>query len=292
MNKLLFLLFTLVIFTSSATAQKVYFTDTSNIWKLVCCSDCYWPYTPLYQYTTAAIGDTLINGKHYSIMYDANINANIVYFRDDTSGNKVVAYINDSTEQPVFDYNLVTGDTFFNGHYHYVVSDTGHTFINSISHRTFKLTPFDSIGSLSLQFTVVEGVGSLVVHPVGIVEPHAECYQCILCMFTSNTAGQTQNPYYSPTTCALSTETIRNKTNISIVPNPADNQTLLKWNYTIKTGSLTIYNTLGQQIFKADINSKDHIKISLDNFTNGQYFYSLTDLSNNSSHTGKFLVEK
>ncbi|MGZ4055690.1 MAG: T9SS type A sorting domain-containing protein [Bacteroidia bacterium] len=69
---------------------------------------------------------------------------------------------------------------------------------------------------------------------------------------------------------------IPNENTISVYPNPFSFETSVKTNSYLKNATLTIYNSLGQDIKIVKSISGKEIKISRDNLVNGIYFIELT----------------
>jgi hypothetical protein len=154
-----------------SSAQKVYFSDTSNYWitKGVSYIDYY---NPMFYNTFYSIADSSVvyNGKEFNILKRGDFEP-IALVRDDTVENVVYItplsgyhnfWIESDTNEFIFmDYNLNIGDTMVvrlmyhpsdSTSYH-VVTDIDSILINNIYHKRFKF-----FGGYPYEF--IEGVGS------------------------------------------------------------------------------------------------------------------------------------
>ncbi len=276
--------------------QKIRFTDTSNVW-IESISH------PDYTYTNKYYNgdDTIINGIRYVKGYG--------FYREDTVQNKVYlkhSNSKDTSEHLLYDYNLITGDSFISINYTnriptdtfiYVVTQLDSVLINSTLHRVWTFTY--KYASLSFYYyppyTVIEGIGctSGLSRPLmpGIFEnaKHLICFENNGNIIT--VPIPTGGYYLSPQTCALSiTSNVCNKNMVTTYPNPANQYSKITFPYTILSGSLIITDIHGKTICSKDINNKKEMIVG-DLPASGLYFYKLTDLTNNQSYTGKFIYE-
>lgn len=74
----------------------------------------------------------------------------------------------------------------------------------------------------------------------------------------------------------------------SVYPNPFSSQTTVKTNKIFKDATLTIYNSIGQQVKKIKNISGQTVTISRDNLRSGLYFLRLTD--ENKTYTNKIVI--
>ena len=152
----------------TANAQRIYFSDSSNQWRIAginCGGDDHLPVPGVVKYT----GDTLINGYKYSILPHGGMDTNNIYVREDTMNNKVYAIYNtypdyDTAEQLLYDYNLQVGDTFRSSHTIHVATSVDTVMINGDIYKTWQLSlvNYDSTWSFA-DYKVVEGIGCLNV---------------------------------------------------------------------------------------------------------------------------------
>ena len=89
---------------------------------------------------------------------------------------------------------------------------------------------------------------------------------------------------------AIATGIIENKSNALLVyPNPAKN--LLHFDVNINNTTVQIFDVTGKTLQTTNNNSTK-FTVSLDNFDNGIYFYSITDNNNTIIGTNRFIVAK
>lgn len=79
-------------------------------------------------------------------------------------------------------------------------------------------------------------------------------------------------------TCAqVSVEEIPNTSEIKLYPNPTNQYTTLQTDNIFKNATLTVYNSVGQQVRQIKNINGQTITLHLDNITNGLYFIRLTE---------------
>ena len=80
---------------------------------------------------------------------------------------------------------------------------------------------------------------------------------------------------------------------ISVFPNPARNEINFQLNSTIgnQIQQIEIFSSLGQKLKKITSLEKTNLKVNIESFVDGLYFYKITTVKNQII-TGKFLVKK
>ena len=280
-----------------ANAQKIRFTDTSNIWT----EGFYHPdYTSINRIYN---GDNVtINGINYVSGYELR--------REDTLQNKVYMKYNDAddtTEHLLYDYNLSIGDSFTSIAYRnlipsdtfiYSVTQLDSVKINNIWHKVWTFMNVYAT-NISLYYyppyTIIEGIGCTSGLDKPLMPRMFESMRHILCFENNGSIVTVPIPtggyYLSPQTCALSiARNVVNNHTITISPNPANQYSKITFPHTIQSGRLTITDVLGKTICNKTINNKPEIAIG-ELPASGFYFYQLTDLTQNQSYTGKFIYE-
>ena len=227
MKYLLLILFCFIAGTPMATAQKIYFTDTSNRWD-ICFVNAGDPSHPEAYYSTCSYtGDTVIGLHRYNIMQTSYSSpyTSAFFVREDTLANKVY-YINSAgdSEQVLMDYNLVRGDTFILNSIPRWVTGVDSTQIRGFFYKVWHF-------SLSgLNYDIIEGIGHSWL-PALISAPYfSEGAPFVYCF-----SNQGSNPTLSPrvdyldnaTSCRefthLSVSQPTNTLNkIKVFPNPAN----------------------------------------------------------------------
>ncbi|PQJ13103.1 hypothetical protein CJD36_005005 [Flavipsychrobacter stenotrophus] len=173
--KKLIIAIVLICGTLGAQAQKIYFTDTSNTWKVI---------------RDSLIGGTLVhNYADYHVVKDSVVGGHTYHWynfdggdcshcgslvREDTAQKKVfLRYVPHDSEIVLFNYNLHLGDTFIIHPFYdasYVVTDTIITMINGIGHKAWEFARFIPGTTFAHWCKVVEGIGN-VDHPTAMFRP-------------------------------------------------------------------------------------------------------------------------
>ncbi|MCC6691391.1 MAG: T9SS type A sorting domain-containing protein [Bacteroidia bacterium] len=80
------------------------------------------------------------------------------------------------------------------------------------------------------------------------------------------------------------------RNSLAVYPNPANNFVIIETGeQNVTTGSLTVFNALGQEVYNQNNLLKNQTKIETSHFPAGVYFVKV--ISNNSTRTGRFVVE-
>jgi hypothetical protein len=270
MQKAVLLLFYCLLFTvHSSYAQKIRFTDTTNVWKEETYDFNFSSYTYEYRWCK---GQVTYNGKVYSLIDN-------VYVRDDTASKKVYAVLvninpDDTTEHILLDYTLKLGDTFqclrkgiptgFDTILH-VVKKIDSTYINGILYRVWTYKNVYMSYQVAQQYhspdyVVIEGVGCMkgVIFP--LIPLEFEQYQYLRC-FSNNGNEITVPSYLSSATCALSVQNLKQPQSITIIPNPANESSKIVFPYAIQLGRFVVTNAMGQVVLQKEFQNKStHIQ--------------------------------
>ncbi len=288
--KNLIILISFLLLATAAKAQKIYFTDTTNVWYYI--SEAYWKNT-VHEYSYH--GDTVANSYTYFKL------GSPLWVREDTAAG-IVYYSNDlnSTDNILYNYNLQLGDTFTTDGHTMFSQSAGDTFILTaidtinIAGYTHKLQRFDYLLPAGGAYVlVIEGLGSweagFILNP-----PHPDDYGLLSC-FENNKRNVTIRPaigfFDNIHSCELLSVNELTKDVVQIVPNPANSNSILWLSQTLQHGKLLITNAMGQKI--AAINIKEQSSIALGAYisTPGVYIYQLSDLQTGAVQSGRFVFE-
>ena len=77
------------------------------------------------------------------------------------------------------------------------------------------------------------------------------------------------------------------ETNSGVYPNPAND--ILKITNTDLYNEMVIYNALGSEVARQNIQNKKEISLNVSTYSNGLYFYNLNGKTNQTN--GKFVVK-
>lgn len=276
----------LLIFFSARDSygQKIRFTDTSNKWTV--------------ESVGAENSSTLINyfNTYYikdSITYVRKTGLSAIY-RDDTLLNKVM-FSNTTPGTPeyvYFDYSLQINDVLAL-HFSYTnqIPDTGVVYkidsvsINGIWHKRWYL---NGITGSIYSAEIIEGLGVYKTK-------HFEKSSILICLKNNHNVITAIDNYgsdiLSPATCAAYIfNSIDNKKDISISPNPANQYSKITFANTIQAGTLTITDILGRRLVSKSIINQTAIPI-VELPAAGVYFYTITDNYSGNKFAGRFVYQ-
>jgi hypothetical protein len=284
MKKIFLIVFT--VFTSFiASAQKIHFTDTSNVWYQF--FDQYNDGNPpIFTYTTYHfVNDTIIHSIDYKIFSFGAV-------REDTLSKKV--YLRDvlgDSDVLLMDYNLGIGDTFttnydtlFHIYYKYVVTSIDSTLINGVWHKHWHFPAVHNPQGTSWESDIIEGIGCIqhptymIWHGIGVepIDPRVYCFSNkSMTPPVSPRVGWLDNSTSCTTYPHLNTNDLRSKkSKVTIYPNPTTTSLTITSPSPITTLSIT--NLLGQVVFTHHYNT-DQVHIDVADLPKGLYFVRVND---------------
>lgn len=295
-----FLLSLILLSALDVDGQKIRFTDTSNIW-----------YQSVHNWTYSTMGpifykgDSTIHSTTYQKLYNGGHFGNLhLLIREDSAAKKVY-YWDDTTERILYDFSLSIGDTitYPDGSHH--VKSIDSVKIDSVWYKTFYFEPVNS--QVSWPYTVIENVGCVksLAFPI-FVYRFSEGSVYLNCFYNSGTKPTLSKavPNASPggwsfdnkDSCYtyiiyVSVDDVPNPVqSITISPHPANVSSVITLPYTLQSGELTIYNTLGQIIRQSLFSNTSKLPIGqLPN--SGMYYYRVSDKTNGQVWQGKMVYE-
>lgn len=305
------LYFTLVFISLaiSTQAQKINFTDTSNIWIIATSS-----VNPgqILRHTTAYEkyyynGDTTINGIIYYEMrcYVPSTKTDhfSTFVRYDSIDNKVYIFYQ-YTDIVLYDYNLKIGDTFyapFSYYYpdlYYTVTNVDSVLIKNVYHKQFQLQVTDS-SFVDLWYTshrYVEGIGCISA-PLDHLSGErkliyfAETSRGIMC-FKNQGTYLSQNCSDDFVKEKLSVgQSMQTGKIIQLYPQPASSVVNIQLPAKILSGSLSVFNQLGQVVISSSIAYSELLEIHNPGNLHGLYYYRISDHTETKIYSGKILFE-
>lgn len=234
---------------------------------------------PVY-YATEWLGDTVINSKTYKKVFGSSstnmwtITANMGF-----SG----AVRQDIPNEKIYSVNPSTGvETDISINQHLIVGDTFSTL--TCPYRPLTIISIDSVQYLNKiykrynsQDSIGVGVESYVL---GIGEEswgYPEGGFGLLC-FAQGNVGWTYpsgSPFCQYLVSINDKEEIKNKFTLS--PNPCTTQTTLQTNNLSRNATMTIYNSIGEEVKQIKNISGQEIIFHRDNLPSGLYFIRLND---------------
>ncbi len=294
-NILLFVL--LVTMSASSFGQKIFFSDTTNLWNMYAVNASE-SMLVSYTYTNEYVGDTIIHGMSYKILNDYPTG----YVREDTLLKKVYAiYTSDtaSSEVLLYDYTLKLGDTFSTPYINCIVGSLDSLIISGLWYKTWHLLPYtpDSYGIDA--YDVVEGIGSLY----GPMSPFTELSfsetNVSLTCFTNNgvspllsklVGNNFNNNCYTPPPKNVGVKEVnRNTQPAQLFPNPIDRSSKIVLPYKTSSASIIISNELGQTTINTTFRNTNEFTFGDKITAPGMYFYRVTDIESGQQFSGKFI---
>lgn len=285
--KNLIILLLLSIASLDTAAQKIYFTDTTNVWNYI--HEPGWENAVVtYEY----VDDTLVNGKNYFLLTGAG------WLREDTAAG--IIYLRkhlDSADIILYNYNLEIGDTFISYQNSLPGSDT---FILisvdtvNIAGYKHKLQYFENYPDHFIGRAVIEGIGNMS-SPFTLLPPHPDSY--IITCFQNNKRIVSVNPaigwFDNISSCELlSVDKSKHIQQVQIVPHPANSNSILQLPTIMQSGTLIVLNSMGQLAAKTNISQQSEIRIGEMIHIPGLYIYYLADNTSGKITTGKFVFEQ
>ena len=308
-----YLLITALLFFTlapRASAQKIYFSDTTNLWKCIWYSVVQNAPVLTSDYSFHYGKDTTMGGLHYHTLGPGS--TRLAGIREDTTQKKVYCrFMNgfsstDTNEHVLYDYNLRTGDTFKIAYdtysYSAVVVSIDSAFLQGRYYKTWHFG-----GSLGI---VIEGIGNLC-NPLWPAHPETfmagcqvQCYSSVngtpLCL-PSYPLSYQPPPYSGPAlvpnfdnnlSCsglAVSAPSIHSNA-VRICPNPGSTSMIMKITQLIERGTLTVYNATGQMIVSRTLQHVSDVPVGQLLAQPGLYYYHITDETNKWSGSGKLVI--
>ena len=294
--KYIFSILFVLLFSSSSFGQKIHFTDGTNRWSYFLYSCGGLPYivdSTIIRYTR----DTIISGQEYKIMI--NKYGIISLVREDTILNRVytLSVIHDTEmhEQLLYDFNLAVGDTFNNSIVPYYVADMDSVIINGLKYKTWYM---NRASGGWIEYYIVEGIGCVngPLFPLNTV--FLENCQVITCFSNHDSISPLDHKvgYYfdNYSSCGLTfgmgVPNLSGKSPIQkVAPNPINESSKILLPYAIQSGTLQVYNALGQLVVQEKYTHFESIPIGEKVFAPGLYYYLVRDEEGVGEFRGKFV---
>lgn len=269
-------------------------------------------------YQFGIMGDTVINNLTWHKIYVEN-NCNIfpvmtsanstfvgglredsikrVFFYTIGNTSSINNFLTPNSVYKLYDFSAQAGDTVhftqntspnpYNAQY-YVVDNIDSTYTYNQYRKRFHLS------SLGFPFpeTWIEGIGSLrslfsIITPY----PTCSCYINLFCFKSNNIAYYIKTPYQDCYDENVNVTEFKNtEDQITIFPNPFEEETIISFGHYASDFSIIVYNTFGQQV--KQINRKSGVSVNLEcgDLSQGMYYcYVIENGKKNSTH--KFVIK-
>lgn len=300
--KILYFTLIFISLVTTAQAQKINFADSSNKWRVV---ESDWGTNTIINYsfrnTIVSFGgfdyQLLVSNQHDSILIRTDSNKQKVYAKV-YNGNIQGAgrQFLDTNEHLLYDFSLQVGDTFKYKTFAHYVSKIDSTQIGSVWHKVFTLNDTSSQPrSFFKMYTVIEGIGCTrgLIYPLGPADFEGSL---MLSCFKTNQSQPVANPkidfFDNSASCYLNIEQ-QNTTQkeIKLYPQPATSVAKIQLPTVIQSGSVAVYNQLGQVVISNPISNTELLEIHNPGNWQGLYYYKLIDNTENIIYSGKLVFE-
>lgn len=306
MKKLIIILFLLLTSLSDSDAQKIYFGDPSNYWGFLSRREnpqghtFYWAYTARRYSATDTIHS---NNRTYFLLQDYWYRYTYIY--EDTLAGKIFCRLSqtDTTDYVLFDYNLSSGDTFTSPvmapgetvYSKFVVQNIDSIRLNGYWHRRFHGQYFQPYPEA---FIFLEGIGpktplmTLTGPFPGDRFTNDNTDPMLTCFTNQGMVPQKDTGYlFNCDDSVLHIETDATRgTMLLVYPQPATTYAHIQLPQAIKSGTLSLYNQVGQTLHSEAIQDKAKVMINAPS-TPGLYYYRITDNTTGTVWQGKILFE-
>ena len=251
----------LVCFSWLAIAQKIHFTDISNVWNELHVNNTGGPVVLSYfPYTYS--GDTTISGLKYTIFSFGAV-------REDTVSKKVfLRDISHDSDILLMDYNLNAGDTFFTpdpltGQYRVDSADS--SLINGVWHKVWHFSRNSGLGFFQPWCDIIEGIGCIqdplyMLLPFGIPGESAEYVYCFSNRGTTPVVAPPVSGFDNSYSCVYypslhAPDGGLPQNSLRIFPDPATLELTIQAAFRID--QVAILNVFGQTVFSESYNAKE-----------------------------------
>lgn len=305
MNKYLFTCILITLLAIKSTAQKIHFTDTTNVWHIL--RSGFAPSGPnLLSYHNQIIRfkkHVIHNAQTYNLL-----SGDSVLVREDTVAKKVYAIVyenryfgGDTAEFVLYDYNLSTGDTFTvvktnaNNNQKYFVKNVDSIQINGNWYKVFTLSQIIQNGNTTTTYTYIEGIGCINEPVLPYFGFYFEEYARLACFENQNTfpiLSKAVQGFDNAKSCADTSLKVSNlaKGTLTIFPQPSNGRFTIRLNETIQHGQITVLNNMGQIVYQKDITGTGELIINDPAIANGLFHFKITDYQTGESFTGNISI--
>lgn len=309
--KNLLLLLLLCSLSLYCSAQKIRFTDSSNVWHVAesvgetvytyffgsdtVIGDKH--YRPLIRSVIEAGGDTILLNNQYIVREDTVLGR--VYYRD-------ISLLIDTLEKQLYVYDLNFGDTVNFGSYTDSVIAIDSIYIDGYYYKVYTMRDAGSSTTLMHAYTYIERIGALPgpgypISPLCFFEFSSAlcCFQnkgnypviyleyqnCEYNWVFNNDSCNCEPPPYSGINGIN-----KNLFHVEIFPNPLQPSSIIRWEEPMGQGKLSVTDAVGRIVVTKEIRNANSIPIGQLIKETGIFFYEITDIKNKRSARGKLVV--
>lgn len=252
-------------------------------------------------------GDTTINGMLYHKVYqlfDSTLtNPNSTYYAAIREENKRIYTIGmfAPEETILYDFNLLIGDTITYNYPDILPDDFGRIVINIDSVLLFtneyrkRYTMVSIGGHGGVTDTIIEGIGSIcrsgLFNPLQCAWPSNGSSLLFTCFKQDEIIHYLNNPVCDHCFCSLYVTGVEDhkELEVHIYPNPFSNHTIIESADYLTNATLTLYNSLGQQVKQLNSISGKEIILQREGLPGGLYFFNISQ-NNKIIRTDKLMI--
>jgi len=289
-----------------ANAQKISFTDLTNEWYVRVETGHPVHDTSYYKYYYRGVADidSVLYNKMHQLDPQNKTDMQVALVRYDSTDNIIYMYTPNG-DRPIYNYNWSIGDTvhsqgnIYDDSLYHIVTKVDSFLWNNIYHKRFHLTVTDfKFLSYGMGYTIFEGLG----WPGGPLGPPGgwgdwHFYASGRSIWQSVRCFKNQGIYTDSVCSDYLVKVMLNveapelvRGSLSIYPQPATTHANVKLPQAIKSGTLYLYDQVGQTLLTEALQDKTQIRLEAP-ATPGLYFYRITDNTMGRIWQGKVLFE-
>lgn len=295
MNKYLFTCILITLLAIKSTAQKIHFTDTTNVWRVLF-STTQDKFTTYGQRSYTYKGSIKKDSFTYFILSFPGGDSALI--REDTMQGKIYAKVYradqtvmDTNDVLLYDFRQSVGDTL-----KVIKTDTPNSFyyylykidsvqINAAWHKVFYYN-----GNKN-GMVVIEGIGSLSdpIFPFKYLyfEFNLEL-SCFRNQGNYPSFSKAVQGFDNAKSCADTSLKIIDPAQggFTIFPQPSNGKFTIRLSETIQHGQITVLNNMGQIVYRKNITGAGELVINDPAIANGLFHFKITDYQTGESFTG------
>jgi len=303
--KKIFNILTILVFTMNIGhgQTNIYhpFPDSNAFWGVLQ-TNVFYPYF-LNNIRYGLKGDTIINNKTYhqvfSLVDSTLSNPNSTYYAAIREENKRVYTIRGYYDETIlYDFNLNPGDTItynLGEPFYRILKEIDSVQLYNGEYRNRYI--FDAFIGYPSDFsdTVIEGIGSVVYiglfNPLVVAKASNGSNFNFTCFKQNEITYFLNNPECDHCFCTLYSEieNIKENETLSVFPNPLIFQTTIQFDFYLQNATLTLYNSLGQQVRQIPNISGMTFNLKRESLPIGLYFLKLSQ-DNKTITTDKLII--
>ena len=222
---------------------------------------------------------------------------------------KLQSTFGDTTEHVLFDYNLAAGDTFLEYRLQTVgsridsapiiehVSIIDSTTIGGTWHRVWHMESLDNSNHF-VGYDFIEGIGSYQGPFYPLNPYHFEGCSVLTCFHSNGSTPIVDPPvggFNNSSSCTMSygervLETITLPVSAFVVPNPADETSVILLPDGLMIGTLKILDCMGRVVYETSYSNVGKLPLGEKMQRPGIYYFQIADKERNEAYSGTFVA--